>query len=65
MQKYKITKIGYGSVHSVRLLACDFEIIRQNGSAKNGANEMIHEMQEFVKFSEYNIVNDHCWRVWY
>jgi hypothetical protein len=20
----------------------------------------IHEMQEFVKFSEYNIVNDHC-----
>jgi hypothetical protein len=29
-------------------------------SGGNIEKEMIHEMQEFVKFSEYNIVNDHC-----
>jgi hypothetical protein len=31
-----------------------------NAPEGNTENEIIHEMQEFVKFSEYNIVNDHC-----
>jgi hypothetical protein len=57
---HKMTKTRYGSIHSVRSLACNFEIIRQNSSAIDGAKEMIQEMQEFIKFSEYNIVNDHC-----
>jgi hypothetical protein len=26
----------------------------------NTENEMTYEMRKFVKFSEYNIVNDHC-----
>jgi hypothetical protein len=50
----------YGLIHSVRLLTCDFEIIHQNSRAIDGANELIHEMRNFVEFSEYNIVNDHC-----
>jgi hypothetical protein len=32
---------------------------------ENTEKEMIHEMQEFIKFSEYDLVNDHCSRIWY
>jgi hypothetical protein len=34
--------------------------IYANVPGGNTENEMIYEMQEFIKFSEYNIINDHC-----
>jgi hypothetical protein len=43
----------------VCVLARDFDMIRQKSIAIHPENEVIHEMQEFMMFSEHNIVDDH------
>jgi hypothetical protein len=55
----KGTKIRFRETHSVCLLACDFNMIRQKSIAIHPENQMIPEMQEFVKFSEHNIIGNH------
>jgi hypothetical protein len=53
-RRHKIAESRLRAARSVCLLACDIDMIHQNGIAIRPENEMFHEMQEFVKFSESN-----------